>query len=341
MSAGNPDSAFTFLSRGASIQEFKVAGHNIVQSFPEASLYKTHNAVFLGETIGRTTNRIKNAVIQNLNNKTYELAANDGPHSLHGGSHGWGKQEFEGPNPVHRNGKEGVYFKYVSKDGEGGYPGTVECYVWYTASMEEGKTVLEVEYQVELVGDECGETVVGVTNHSYFNLNPPAPTIEGTIVTLGTNDVLELDATHAPTGNIMPFPDVPPPGTAFTLGASEPVIDHCFVIDTSAPASCPLDTRLLPLHTIATLSHLDSGLHLEIQSTEPAFQVYTADAFYLPEVRTADSSIQVPARGKRAGIAIEPSRYINAAGKEEWRGMCKIRGGDLWGARTVYRAWKE
>lgn len=167
MSAGDPDSAFIFLSRGASIQEFKVAGCNIVQNFPDASLYKTHNTVYLGETIGRTTNRIKNAVIQNLNDNAYKLAANDGPHSLHGGSRGWGKQEFEGPNPVNRNGKEGVYFRYISKDGEEGYPGTVECYVWYTAGIEEGKTILEVEYQVELVGDECRETVVGVTNHRY------------------------------------------------------------------------------------------------------------------------------------------------------------------------------
>ena len=67
---------------------------------------------------------------------------------------------------MNRNGKEGVQFTYLSRDGEEGYPGTVECTVWYTAGKEEdGTTVLDVEYQVELVGDECDETVVGVTNH--------------------------------------------------------------------------------------------------------------------------------------------------------------------------------
>lgn len=162
------DSAFTFLSQGAIIQEFLVADENIVLGFPSAELYKSHNAPYFGETIGRTTNRVKNARL-NLNGKTYQLEANDGPNCLHGGARGWGKQDFEGPTPVNRHGREGVKFTYLSKDGDGGYPGTVLCTVWYVAGMEDGKTVLDVEYQVEFVGDECGETVVGVTNHRYIN----------------------------------------------------------------------------------------------------------------------------------------------------------------------------
>lgn len=159
-----PESAFTFLAQGATIQEFNVDGHNIVLGFPEAKFYKSHNAPYFGETIGRTTNRVKDAQIHNLNGKKYSLHANDGPNCLHGGAEGWGKKDFEGPVQVYR-GKEGVRFTYLSKDGEEGYPGTVECKVWYTAGKEDGKTVLDVEYQVELVGDECEETVVGVTNH--------------------------------------------------------------------------------------------------------------------------------------------------------------------------------
>lgn len=167
MASQSPESAFTFLAHGAAIQEFRVSHQNIVLGFPEAKLYKSHNAPYFGETIGRTTNRVKNAQLSDLNGKTYRLQANDGPNSLHGGAQGWGKKDFEGPIPVNRNGKEGVMFTYLSKDGDEGYPGTVKCTVWYTASNEGGKTVLDVEYQVELVGDECAETVVGVTNHRY------------------------------------------------------------------------------------------------------------------------------------------------------------------------------
>ena len=66
MSVTEPEAAFTFLSQGALIQEFKVAGHNIVQSLPEARFYKSHNDAYLGETIGRTTNRVKGAILENL-----------------------------------------------------------------------------------------------------------------------------------------------------------------------------------------------------------------------------------------------------------------------------------
>jgi aldose 1-epimerase len=96
---------------------------------------------------------------------------NNGPNTLHGGAVGWGKKDFEGPTPVNRNGKESVMFKYLSKDGEEGFPGTVEMRLWYMPSIEtiDGveKTSLEIEYEAELVGDEVEETVIALTNHRY------------------------------------------------------------------------------------------------------------------------------------------------------------------------------
>ena len=97
------------------------------------------------------------------------MAANNGPNTLHGGAQGWGKKDFDGPTPVKRDGRDAVMFKYTSKDGEEGFPGTVEMRVWYypTVAKDEGveKTSLELEYEAELVGDEVEETVVGMTNH--------------------------------------------------------------------------------------------------------------------------------------------------------------------------------
>ena len=161
------DSAFSFLPRGALIQEFKVGGHNIVLGFRNPEPYAA--APFFGETIGRVANRIKNGVIEDLNGKSYQLDQNNGPNHLHGGHMGWGRREFSGPHPMLRNGKETVQFTYASPDGEEGYPGTVEVRVWYSASEEqEGgvtKTVLLAEYEVEMIGEECNETAVNVTNH--------------------------------------------------------------------------------------------------------------------------------------------------------------------------------
>lgn len=160
------ESAFTFLPLGAIIQEFNVGGTNIVQGFRTQQDYVDHNKPFFGATIGRVANRLKNAVLENVNGQTYSLATNNAPNSLHGGNQGWSKRIWDGPKAMNRNGKEGILFKYVSKHGEENYPGTVEVRVWYTASKEDGKTVLETEYEAKLVGDEVEETAINITNHS-------------------------------------------------------------------------------------------------------------------------------------------------------------------------------
>lgn len=169
MSRPRYSDAFTFLPQGGVIQEFRVGGRNIVLGFPSAASYKSKSSPYFGENIGRYANRISGAKINSLNGKSYDLNANNGPNTLHGGVQGWGKKDFEGPIAVERNGKDAIMFKYLSKDGEEGFPGTVEMRLWYTASVEndqgKDKTSLEIEYEAELVGDEVQETVVSLTNH--------------------------------------------------------------------------------------------------------------------------------------------------------------------------------
>lgn len=163
--------SFTFLPQGGIIQEFKVGGRNIVLGFPSAASYKSKSSPYFGETIGRVANRVSGAKINNLNGKSYNLVANNGPNTLHGGPEGWGKKEFEGPTPVEKTGRQAVHFKYLSSDGDEGYPGTVEMRLWYYPELRQDngieKTSLELEYEVELVGDEVDETAVALTNHRY------------------------------------------------------------------------------------------------------------------------------------------------------------------------------
>lgn len=138
--------------------------------FESPEPYTQRSSQFFGENIGRVANRISGAKFS-LNGKSYDVAANDGVNALHGGQEGWGKKTFDGPQNVSRNGRDALEWKYVSKDGEEGYPGTVELRMWYypTVEKDEGKekTSLEIEYEVELIGDEVEETVVSLTNHRY------------------------------------------------------------------------------------------------------------------------------------------------------------------------------
>jgi len=326
--------AFTFLPLGAIIQKFVVNGKNIVQGFPVAELYKQHNAPFFGETIGRIANRVSKAKINDLNGKSYQLAVNNGPNSLHGGDLGWGKREFEGPIIVDRNGKEATLFKYVSKDGEEGYPGTVEVRVWYVQAKEEvdgaQQEVLYIEYEAELIGDEVEETAINMTNHSYFNLSG-GPTITGTEVNLITNKYQVVDDGGIPTGPIEEYPGVSAKKT-FTLGEKEPDIDDCFVANTD-PSSIPIDTRSSPLQKLASFYHPETKIHLEIHSTEPAFQFYTGKYIDVPAVG------DLPARGARAGFCVEPSRYVNAVNVPEYKSMMVLKKGEKYGTKIVYRGW--
>ncbi|KAI4693042.1 uncharacterized protein J4E88_001413 [Alternaria novae-zelandiae] len=326
--------AFTFLPLGAIIQKFVVNGKNIVQGFPTAELYKQHNAPFFGETIGRIANRVSKAKINDLNGKSYQLAVNNGPNSLHGGDLGWGKREFEGPTTVDRDGKEATLFKYVSKDGEEGYPGTVEVRVWYIQAKEEvdgaQQEVLYIEYEAELIGDEVEETAINMTNHSYFNLSG-GPTITGTEVNLITNKYQVVDDGGIPTGPIEEYPGVSAKKT-FTLGEKEPDIDDCFVANTD-PSSIPIDTRSSPLQKLASFYHPETKIHLEIHSTEPAFQFYTGKYIDVPAVG------DLPARGARAGFCVEPSRYVNAVNVPEYKSMMVLKKGEKYGTKIVYRGW--
>ncbi|ROV88853.1 hypothetical protein VMCG_10173 [Cytospora schulzeri] len=338
----------SFLPLGAVLQALHVDGINIVQGFPSQDLYESHNSPHFGATIGRVANRISNATIDSLNGgQSYKLAANNGPNNLHGGPKGWGKRVWNGPTPVgvkeeaapgfgkFKEGGESVKFSLTSPDGDEGFPGTVEATVVYTAGKDEkGATVLGMEYQAELV-DGADETVINMTNHSYFNLSGK-PSIEGTQVELATNSYLPLDATGIPS-TTKPTPyskfEAKKP---FTLGAEEPDVDDCFIVNEAAdPSSVGLDTRSSPLTRLVAAYHPESKIHLEVYSTEPAFQFYTGKYIDVPAVGG------YPARGSRSGFCVEPSRYVNALNVPEWKNMTLLKKGETYGCRIVYKAWKE
>jgi aldose 1-epimerase len=169
-------------------------------------------------------------------------------------------------------------------------------------------------------------------DYSYFNLNGSA-SIEGTEVTLTTNLHLPVDNESIPLGSIEAYPGISA-NEKFTLGDVEPDIDHCF-IKNDIPGSIPVDTRSLSLKKLGSFYHPDSKVHLEIHSTEPAFQFYTGK--YI-DVKAVGG---LPARGPRSGFCVEPSRYINAINTDEWKAMVVLKRGSKYGSRNVYRAWRE
>ena len=177
---------------------------------------------------------------------------------------------------------------------------------------------------------KCANLTSLTSRCSYFNIGD-GPTLEGTRARLSTNLHQVVDESAIPTGRIEPFPGVLA-NEEFTLGAQEPDVDHCFVMNTD-PSSVPLDTRNQPMTKICQFYHPNTKIHLEALTTEPAFQFYTGKFINVPKIDG------MPARGPRSGMCIEASRYVNATNESRWRGMVVLKKGQIWGSRTQYRAW--
>ena len=170
-----------------------------------------------------------------------------------------------------------------------------------------------------------------ILRDSYFNLSNGA-TLEGTEVIVGTDQHLPVDDGDIPTGTVEKYPGITA-NEPFVLGPEEPDVDHCFIMDTDAK-NVPVDTRSRPLSRLIALLHSATGVHLEVHSTEPAFQFYTGRHIDVP------ASEHGPQRAARSGLCVEPSRYIDAVNRPEWRDMTILKRGEKYGSRTRYVAWK-
>ncbi|MEM7234734.1 MAG: aldose epimerase family protein, partial [Planctomycetota bacterium] len=150
---------------GALVAELQVPDRDgnfgdVVLGFDELASYEKNPAYF-GCTTGRVANRIAGGKFK-IGDKEYTLAKNNGANSLHGGNRGLDKRVWKGVTTVSGD-EPSVTFRYLSPDGEEGYPGNLDIQVTYTLTDD---NELRIDY--EATTDQ--PTPVNLTNHSYFNL---------------------------------------------------------------------------------------------------------------------------------------------------------------------------
>ena len=186
---------------GAAIVSLQVPDKNgglvdVVMGFDSLEEY-IDQKYYVGVTIGRCANRIKNARFV-LNGEEFLLDRNEGKNHLHGGRKGFWNVGWE----IAFCGSDYVVLKYRSSDGECGYPGNLDCTIEYRLEGAQ----LKILYS----GTADRDTVMSLTNHSYFNLNGHAGgTIEDHIVSIEADRFTEIDMECGSTGNIMPVEDTP------------------------------------------------------------------------------------------------------------------------------------
>jgi aldose 1-epimerase len=238
---------------------------DIVLGYESLDGYTADPKSYFGSIVGRYGTRIAHATFT-LDGKRYDLPANDGVNTLHGGIKGFDKLVWKGQEIPH-----GVELTLVSKDGDQGFPGTLTARVRYTLEAH----ALKIEYFATTDKD----TVLNLTNHSYFNLAGEGQgDILNHLVIIPADRYTPVDSGLIPTGELAPVAGTPldfhkataigaridDPNEQMRLGGG---YDHNFV----------LNGKMGVLQEAARVVEPTSGRVLTVETTQPGVQFYSGN----------------------------------------------------------------
>jgi aldose 1-epimerase len=269
--------------------------------------------------IGRYANRLKNGVT--VAGRHYPLVQDRNGVTLHGGrGASWGTRMWH----VTHTDDASLTLRLVSPDGDQAFPGAMTVEVTYSLS-EDG---LRLDY----VATSDAPTVVNLTNHIYFNLAGTGSVLAQTLQ-LNADGITPTDAHQIPTGEIAPVA-----GTAFDFREAKPLggavdspepqmalargLDHNFVLNKSKPGA---------LEWAARLHDPRSGIALEVLTTEPGIQVYSAN-----NVRPGEFSAQGAEIQKRDALALETQHFPDSPNQPAFPSTA-LSPGETFRSTTLFR----
>lgn len=290
----------------------------VVLGYEDAAGYENGTAA-IGAIVGRNANRIGGACVT-INGIDYKLAENDGKNNLHSGPDVYQKRMWR----VVENGDDHVTFLLHSPDGDQGYPGALVMKVTY--SLDEENTLM-IHYEAEPDQD----TIINMTNHSYFNLNGhKSGDVLNHTLWLNADAFTPADAASIPTGEIRSVEGTPMDFRIDkTIGKDieadyEPLVfgkgyDHNWVLKNEGE-----------FDKVAEVAGDESGIHMSVLTDLPGVQIYTAN--FLDGVKGRDGAVYE----MRDAICLETQYYPDAIHHENFPGpICKK--GEKYDTRTAYR----
>ena len=294
---------------------------NVVFGLADLKAYEA--TAGLNSLIGRYANRIKGGFT--LDGQHYSLPANAKGITLHSGKPFYGALVWEAQT-VREGSRAGVTLSHVSPDGEQGFPGEMHIHVTYTLSEAND---LRLDY--EATTDK--PTVVTLTNHVYFNLaGNGSGDVYGQKLQVMADQYTPTDADLVPTGELAPVA-----GTALDFRQLTPIgahirsneqamlyargYDHNFVLRKPAGDPLPLAVRMYDPA---------SGRLLEVRTTEPGVQVYSANHMDGSVVSAAGTTIR-----QGDGLALETEHYPNSPNEPRFPSTL-LRPGETLRSTTVF-----
>lgn len=289
---------------------------DVVLGFDNLAQYLGKHPHF-GATTGRFANRIAKGKFT-LDGKQYTLATNNGPNHLHGGPKAIDKAVWKG-TPNESAAGPALALTYLSPDGEENYPGNLKIKVTYTLT---NKNELRIDY--EATTDKA--TPINLTNHSYFNLaGAGSGDILGHVLQLNADRYTPVDETLIPTGEIAAVKGTPLDFTkSTTIGARIAQVkggyDHNFVLNSSDGS----------LALAATVRDAKSGRVMEVLTTQPGVQLYTAN--FLDGSLSGIGGVYP----KHAGFCLETQHFPDSVNRPNFPSTI-LRPGETFRETTVHR----
>ena len=294
---------------------------DVVLGYDSIADYMAVNNDF-GATIGRYANRIANGKVT-IEGVEYDLPTNNFGHTLHGGPNGFQKQIFKGMQPD----SQSVVLTYLSVDGEENFPGNLNVKVTMTLTDE---NAIDIVYEAET--DK--ETVVNLTNHSYFNLSgDPSQTILDHMLTIHADEFTPVDRTFMTTGAIEKVEGTPMDfRTEMAIGEkidqydfeqlkNGDGYDHNWVLNAKGDVSMVAASVWSPV----------TGIRMDVYTNEPGIQIYSGN--FLDGTATGKKGITYQ---KRAAVCLETQKYPDTPNKPDWP-SAYLKPGEKYTSRCIYK----
>jgi len=279
----------------------------------------------MGAFVGRYANRIGGAKFT-LNGQEYKLAANNGPNSLHGGAKGSRFQVFD----ARQIDDSTVEMRYVFKDGEENYPGTLPLRVRYSVT---DKNEFVVEYDA-VAADKT--TVANFTTHTFWNLaGHNKGDILGHVLQVNADKFLPIDKTLIPTGELRPVK-----GTVMDFTKPETIGKRIGDDDEQLKLGLGYDHHYVlkkkegEFSLAARVTEPKSGRVMEVWSNEPGMQVYSGN--FLEGKAPRDVGKGGAVYALRTGFCLEPSHFPDSPNKPNFPSTV-LNPGEWYSGKTVYR----
>ncbi|WP_456094840.1 aldose epimerase family protein [Paraprevotella xylaniphila] len=264
---------------------------------------------YMGAIVGRFANRIGDARFC-INGQIYQLEKNDGQNTNHGGFSGFDRMLWDWEIL-----DDGVRFKRLSPDGEGGYPGNVHVTVEYRWTDDN-------ELSIRYYGTTDKATFLNLTNHAYFNLGGKKERITGHILHIPSHTMLDTTPQFIPTGK-----RVNVDGTPFDFTSAKPIgqdlyddheqlkwnkgYNHCYILKTEKSPD---------MVEAAWLSNPTTGRSLTVKTDLPSVLLYTAGYYVYPDT----------------AVCLETQYYPDTPSHPDFP-SCLLRPGEEYRQTTVFR----